>query len=174
VVYTLIDGLTTDQKTLRKIDFPIYAREDLFERSKGVGHLKALLPADQFAEILNAQPYKRNPAAPETDWLWVLSELDNIDKHRTIIVVDPRLMTKRRTADGRVSVVKQPFVRSAQGFSVPLPVPASPSEVDVEERAIVVVLAETGLHCDNFTAIKVWRELVDSVKPVIGRFERFF
>jgi len=33
--------------------------------------------------------------------------LDNIDKHRTILVVDPRLMIKKRQADGTVSVVKR-------------------------------------------------------------------
>jgi hypothetical protein len=118
-------------------------------------------------------PPKRNPTAPETEWLWVLSELDNIDKHRTILVVDPRLMTKRRTPDGKVSVVKQPLAPDTQAFAVPLPAPTSLGEVDMAERAVVVVLAETGLRCDNITAIKVWRELVGSVKAVIDKLSDF-
>jgi len=35
----------------------------------------------------------------------------------------------------------------------------------------VVVLAETGLRCDNTTVIKVWKEMVASVKGVISSFE---
>jgi hypothetical protein len=172
VVYTLVDGLTADPKVLRKIDFPIYASAELFERSRGIRHLERLLPAEQFAAILDAQPYKRTPAAPETDWLWVLSELDNIDKHRTILVVDPRLMTKFLNEDGTMRVVKEKFVRGAHGMPVPPPAPPAPSDTKVEERAIVVVLAETGLRCDNTTAIRVWRDMVAEVKAVIGRFEQ--
>jgi len=123
---------------------------------------------------LDAQPYKRNPVAANTDWLWVLSELDNIDKHRTVLVVDPRLMTKYRTSDGKTTVIKQPFIAGTESFAVALTVPHSPPDVEVQETSLVVVLAETGLRCDNITVIKVWRELVNSVKTVIGTFERFF
>ena len=168
IVYALIHPLTTDQKVLRKVDFPIYINENLFEASKGVGHLQRLLTPAQFTEIEQAQPYKRNPAAPEDDWLWVLSELDNIDKHRTILVVDPSLMTKRLLADGTFSVVKHRLEAGAQIFDVP---PPTPSEVKVEERTFVVVLAETGLRCDNTTVVKVWREMIASVKGVISNFE---
>jgi hypothetical protein len=100
VVYKLVEGLTTDPRAVRKIDFPLYSCEDLFNRSRGVKHLRELLPSDQFEEILSSQPYRRYPHAPESDWLWVLHELDNIDKHPTILVVDPRLMIKTRQADG--------------------------------------------------------------------------
>ena len=44
----------------------------------------------------------------------------------------------------------------------------------MEERAIVVVLSETGLRCDNITARQVWRDVVSELKAIIGRFERFF
>jgi hypothetical protein len=131
------------------------------------------LPADQFAAVENAQPYKRNSVLVHTDWLWVLSELDNIDKHRTILVVDPRLMIKT-TIGGRTTVVKQPFVSGSSGSKGELPSSASASEVDMQETAIVLVLADTGLACDNIQAIRVWRNMIDAVKGIIGTFERFF
>jgi len=168
IVYALIQPLTTDPKVLRKVDFPIYVKEKLFRESKGVGHLRGLLTPAQFTELEETQPYRRNPSKPEDDWLWVLSELDNIDKHRTVLVVDPRLMTKRLLADGTLSVVKHRLKAGAQVFEVPLP---TPSEVNLEERVFVVVLAETGLRCDNTTVINVWREMIASVKGVISNFE---
>ena len=37
--------------------------------------------------------------------------------------------------------------------------------------AVVVVLTQTGLACDEITVIKVWRDLVSAVKSVIADFE---
>src|SRR5262249_11008625 len=86
IVYALIEPLTKDPQVLRKVDFPVYVEENRFKRSPGVGHLQRLLPAEKFAAILAAQPYRRNPTAARSEPLWILSELDNIDKHRTILV----------------------------------------------------------------------------------------
>jgi hypothetical protein len=99
-----------------------------------------------------------------------LSELDNIDKHRTILVVDPRLMTKRKMVNGTTQVVKQPLVPGAQAFSLPLPAPA-PSEVEMEETSLTVVLSETGLKWDDRIIFGVWRELIENVKAVIRDFD---
>ncbi len=132
IVYALAQPQTTESKVLRKIHSPIYIDENLFNSSKGVSHLRRLLSPDQFAAILDAQPFKRNPVASHTEWLWVLSELDNIDKHRTILVVDPRLMTKFRTTDGKTTVIKQPLIAGTESFAVALTVPHSPPEVEVQ------------------------------------------
>lgn len=166
IVYALIQPLTTDPKALRKIDFPIYVDEDRFRASQSVGYLRRLLSPAQFTEIEQSQPYKRQTAKPDDDWLWVLGELDNIDKHRSILVVDPRLLTKRLLVDGTLSVAKHRLQAGA-----PVEVPPIPSDVVLEERAFVAVLAETGLRCDNTTVIKVWREMIASVKNVISAFE---
>ncbi|HJV94963.1 MAG TPA: hypothetical protein VJ608_02955, partial [Albitalea sp.] len=171
IVYALIQPLTTDQRVLRQVDFPIYISEDQLRASRGAGHLQRLLSVAQFGEIEAAQPYKRNSTKPVDDWLWVLHELDNIDKHRTILMVDPRLMTKRLLPDGSVSVVKHHLKAGGHVFGVPF---STQSEVMLEERSFVFVLAETGLRCDNITVIKAWREMVDTVKATIARFESFF
>ena len=63
---------------------------------------------------------------------------------------------------------------STESFSVALTVRHSPSEVEVRETTFAVVLAETGLECDNMTAIQAWREMVAAVKNVITTFEQFF
>jgi hypothetical protein len=172
ITYAMVKPLTTDHDVLRKVDFPIFIKGELFEKhSRSVTYLRNLLRPDQFAAILGTQPYKRNSTAPETDPLWILSELDNIDKNRTILVVDPRLMTKRRLVDGTTQVIKQPLVPGAQGLGLPKHVPRAPSEVEVEERTLTVVLSETGLSWDNRIVFGVWRELVANVKAVITDFE---
>ena len=164
IVYVMVQPLTTDPKILRKVDFPIYVDDALFKGTKSFKHLGTLLRLDQFAAIVRTQLYERNVTAPQTDPLWILSELDNINKHRTILVVDPRLMTVRKGADGQVRVVKQPLVPGAIGFRPQLP---APDEVDVQDPAFTVVLSETGLAYDNRIVFGVWRELIDNVKAVI-------
>ena len=171
ITYTLVQPLTADPNVLRKVDFPIFVREDRFDESRSVKALRQLLRTDQFAAILSTQPYKRKSASQRAIRCGYLSELDNIDKHRTILVVDPRLMTKRKMVDGTTKVIKQPLVSGAQGFSVPLPVPRSTDEVEAEETSLTVVLAETGLSWDNRIIFGVWREPIDNVKAVISDFE---
>jgi hypothetical protein len=169
ITYAMVKPLTTSRDVLRKVAFPIFVKEEPFEKqSQSVRYLRDLLRPDQFAVILRTQPYKRNPTAPETDPLWILSELDNIDKHRSILVVDPRLMTIRKTTDGEVRVHKQKLVPGATGFAFPLP---APDEVDVQDPAFTVVLSETGLSWDNRIIFNVWRGLVASVKETIASFE---
>ena len=171
ITYEMVRQVTTDVSVLRKVDFPIFVDQALFDnQSRSVKLLRQYLRPEQFAAIEGTQPYKRKPSAPETDPLWILSELDNIDKHRTILVVDPRLMTKRKMVDGTMQVIKQPLVPGAQAFSLPLPHP-TPSEVEMEETSLTVVLSETGLAWDNQIIFGVWRRLIDDVKAVISDFE---
>lgn len=172
ITYAMVRPLTSDVSTLRKVDFPIFAEQDRFDKeSRSVRILRGLLGPEQFAAIEATQPYQRKPLAPETDSLWILSELDNIDKHRTILVVDPRLMTKWKMVDGTTKVIKQPLVADAKGFSFPLAVPKFPEEVEMQETSLTVVLSETGLAWDNRIIFGVWRELVENVKAVISDFE---
>lgn len=171
IAYQMVKAVTTDPDVLRKVDFPIFVREDRFNESRTVKILERYLRLDQSAEILGTQPYKRNPTSPESEPLWILSELDNIDKHRTILVFDPRLMTKRKMSDGSIQVFKQPLVAGIQELRHSLPIPSSPDDVEVEETSLTVVLAETGLAWDNRIIFGVWRELIENVKDVIGDFE---
>jgi hypothetical protein len=56
--------------------------------------IEHLSPADQ-AAIKALQPYERRKADPSSDLLWLLSELDNIDKHRVLLVARPRFTQMR-------------------------------------------------------------------------------
>jgi hypothetical protein len=172
ITYAMVQVLTSDVRILRRVDFPIFTEQKRFDtESRGVKCLRDLLAPEQFAAIQATQPYQRRPDAPEEDPLWILSALDNIDKHRTILVVDPRLLTKRKFVDGTTEVIKQPPVVDANGVSFPLPTSRSADEVEAQETSFTIVLAETGLRCDNRIVFGVWRELVENVKGVISEFE---
>jgi hypothetical protein len=171
ITYAMVKPITQDPDVLRKVDFPIFVKVERFDESRSVKLLKKHLRPEHFTAILETQPFKRTPFTPQTEPLWILSELDNIDKHRTVLVVDPRLMTKRKMVDGTTQVIKQPPVQGAQGYSFPLSVPQSLDKVEMQETSLTVVLSETGLAWDNRIVFGVWRELVASVKAVIDDFE---
>ena len=65
----------------KKTQFPIFKNGAKASYSK----IESISPAAQTA-IKELQPFRRRPDDPEGDPLWVLSELDNIDKHRLLLV----------------------------------------------------------------------------------------
>lgn len=74
----------------RRIMFPIVAASndpklsvDEFYRQVIKGQLR-YVPPDPAAVIETLQPYKRSPDDPARDLLWVVNELDVIDKHRKL------------------------------------------------------------------------------------------
>jgi hypothetical protein len=82
----------------RRIQFPIVATSndptktvDEFYKQVVKGQLR-YVPAPVAARIHDLQPYKRSPADPTNDLLWIINDLDVIDKHRklaTVAVANP-------------------------------------------------------------------------------------
>ena len=71
-----------------KTQFPIFAQDTPDNRKRIKRWIGACSPAAQTA-IEALQPYQRRPSDPTGDLLWMLSELDNIDKHRLLLVARP-------------------------------------------------------------------------------------
>jgi hypothetical protein len=65
--------------------FPIFAEDIPKYRQRMKGWIKHTSLAAQ-TEIEALQPYQRRPMDPFSDPLWILSGLDNIDKHRLLLV----------------------------------------------------------------------------------------
>lgn len=76
-------GGTMTAKEVAGIQFPIVLSNDDFTKQLGRGRLKYVEPSAQ-AIIESYQPYRMMPKAPERSNLYVLSELDNADKHRLL------------------------------------------------------------------------------------------
>lgn len=79
------DSAIDPPKNARKLMFPVSNTPDAFESAIGRGQITGL-NADDENIIREFQPFVTHPGAPESSPLYLLSELNNIDKHRHIHV----------------------------------------------------------------------------------------
>jgi hypothetical protein len=76
-------GVSMTQKKVARIQFPVVASPSEFAEQLRRGRLEYVEPAVQ-AFIEDSQPYRMTPKAPKANNLFVLSALDNADKHRVL------------------------------------------------------------------------------------------
>ena len=144
--------------------------------SKGI--LEPLIGTDELALIEFTQPYKRLPNNPTGDRLWILAKLNNIDKHRVVLVLNPTL-----TYGGNVHIgghvepfsrSKQPIKPGANVLDLGGPFPDEPFAVDMQRLTPYIVLSETDGLCDNLSIFPIVRGMISRVNCIIDDFERFF
>jgi hypothetical protein len=166
-----------------RTQFPIFVDETPDNRKTIQRRIKGLSPAAQ-AEIERLQPYQRRPADSSGDLLWMLSELDNIDKHRLLIVINPKFATLQLsvTIDGETKsypVSKDPgwspLKLDAVPFRITIPNDPSKPKTDVTvkaEQMTGVVFAKTGMKgCDGLEAIPLIREMIADVRDIVAGFQ---
>ncbi|HZT78255.1 MAG TPA: hypothetical protein VFA27_16485 [Vicinamibacterales bacterium] len=163
-------------KLKRLIHFPIYKDSHEFSSNWKVRDLKTLLDPEEFTAIEDAQPYKRYQSDALSDPLFVLQELNNIDKHRSILIVDKRLQFSGKVGN-------EPFGRSASVrktgaylFRIPVTNPVGPEcEVEMNDPSSHIFFAKTGLCCDDEPIITTVRALIHDVRNIVNdKFSRFF
>lgn len=162
------------------VNFPIHktAKEfaDNWRISQGV--LEALIGSSELAQVELSQPYKRNPTNPIRDPLYILGQLDNIDKHRIVLMFDQRLKMAGSIESGGVtkpfSVREQPVKPGTQVLDVGWPLPDPPFGVQVDDMTTYVVLTETDGVADNRRVLGLFREMRRDVTAVLDEFNRFF
>lgn len=162
-----------------RTQFPIFVEDTKSARRRFEGWTNALAKGAQ-AEIDALQPFRRRPDAPTSDPLWMLSELDNIDKHRVLLIASPKL------ADARLEVTMggetRTFTLSSRPEWTPLKLDAmrfritatGPQNAEVNVKAdtsVGVVFAGTGLNCDGKEIFPTVREMIADVKAIVERFE---
>jgi hypothetical protein len=113
------------------------------------------------AQIKALQPYQRRPSDPTTDLLWLLSELDNVDKHRLLVVVNPKLaeLELEVLIDGKAKtfpVSNRPGWGRLEQSAIPVRVtvpndPTKPeTKVQVNAHTLTgVVFSQAGMECDG-------------------------
>lgn len=163
--------------------FPVFRNDSAKNRTTIGRRLNGLTPAAR-AEIEALQPYKRTPLAPESDPLWMLSELDNVDKHRILVVVYPRFAEMEITVTVDDESVTYPVSnhlgwRPLELGALPmrLTIPNDPTkpqtQVQVQARPLTgIVFAQTGLTCDGCEVAPLLRRLVADVRDVVAIFDR--
>ena len=118
-----------------KILFPLFKDANDFLADRRIGPnrdrvLPTLVGQDEFTAIESAQPYKRNPASPTSDPLYVLAQLNNIDKHRIVLIFNQTLSLSGHVDQGGTITPfargKQPVKPGTQVLDIGGPLPQPP------------------------------------------------
>lgn len=149
----------------RLIQFPIFDSPDDFIRNHKVKRLKALLDPDEFAAVERSQPYKREPTNPAKDWLHVLSTLNNIDKHRTILMIDKRIRWQGGAEGFQYESISSVAETGTDIFSIPVGDPNA--KVNVDNPTQFIQFTETGTVADGEAVITYTRNLIRNTRDLI-------
>lgn len=161
-----------------KLQFPIFKSPRDFGAdwrvSKGV--YERLLGKAELTEVEQSQPYVANPARPEDHPLYILGKLDNLDKHRLVLVVEQAVRIKGAivTAGGRTpfNSGKQPL--QGGSYTMQLERPNEPHGIELEQPEPYIVFTDTDGICDSRSAFPLFRDMAAAVKDVLARFDHFF
>jgi len=169
-------------KKRSSLAFPIFTDKSEYKKNEDRKIKKFIKDISVFEAIDEIQPYHLDD--PRTDPLWLLSELDNIDKHRTLVVIAPRIdkkgvpmFTLGPAKDGKPPVATGPYT---MGFQVELQPNNPVFTKDSATHSITfwidttIVLTNTGLLCDNWPIQKLIQILSTRVQEILNKFEKRF
>jgi hypothetical protein len=160
-----------------KTSFPIYLRQKVFQ-DVIADKVAPFVHATAIAEIEKLQPYKT--LDPENCTLWKLSQLDNIDKHRLLLVVaqEFRLHSYTITVGGeRLSGVTpdskwKPCVEGAEMLTLET---IGGGEMNMQaEIATAVKFSNTAPFCDGHIVEDVLKECGLEIQRIIDHFGNMF
>jgi hypothetical protein len=167
-----------------KTAFPVYLTSgefNSFVRRK----VAPFISTASLAEIEDFQPYKRTNM-PETDILWLLSQLDIIDKHRLLVVVLRKFKPvsfEIKLPDGKAfshPIDDSEWKPSEDGIEI-LRFDFSGTDAGVGlvtvnvTTATTVQFADTGLACDGWILEEVLDQAGACVKHIVSAFgSQFF
>jgi hypothetical protein len=166
-----------------KTSFPICLTPKEFKNATK-GKIARFVNTRAFEEIERLQPYKTGKK--ENDLLWILSQLDIIDKHRLLIVAEaqtrptafkisapdgtPLLAHDISNSSWKPSKVGAEVIRFGLSGSV-----QSPTVMKVEvSTAKTVQIQQTGLVCDGTILLEVLRDCLNHAGLILNYFAQLF
>src|SRR5205814_2770296 len=122
---------------------------------------------------------------PTADPIWILRELDNIDKHRTFVVIQNQVTAtvEIETEDGNVhtqtfhiATATKPMKQDAEVFSFSYSSPRPIATVDMKDQPRRNILfGETSVPgCVGLEVFALSREMIRIVDEIIPAFDSFF
>lgn len=159
---------------IRNLSFPICNTADSFTADWRISRqfLGQLLGPDAMAEIQNSQPFMTDRGD-----LWVLKCLDDIDKHRTVLVVEHRVLVEL-TAYSVDSAIQHNFTVTTIGGSArdqkhPIGWSHSvpPAGVSMWKAHREFIFMEP--FCYRRNVVNLLREMIGETRDTIAKFERF-
>lgn len=166
-----------------KTSFPVYLTPKEFKNAVR-NKVAPFISASALAEIEKLQPYATGNAR-ESDILWVLSQLDIIDKHRLLIVAVSKFrptafcVTVPTGEQFAHEIASDSWKASEDGaeiirFYLSQPI-KQPGKVNVEVKtATTLQIENTGLVCDGMQVEAVLSDCIQHVVNIIDGFGRLF
>jgi hypothetical protein len=186
LVYQLAVLNGTSKSAAEKTMFPICLRKTGpggFEDRVRIS-LKPFISGTALAEVEKCQPYEAYPVPNEAD-IWILHQLDIIDKHRLLLVArDQFLVTQfwfviEGLGDGHVVIPNPEWKSMEDGAEIirfritgGLPIEAK-MNVRIEATR-TVQLINTRLACDGLPVGDVLNQLMGIVRAIVRDFGRDF
>lgn len=180
LVYQLAIKNATSSKAAAKTFFPIYLTKATFdERVKK--EVKPFISDVALAEIEKCQPYTAYDVADEAD-IWILSQLDIIDKHRLLVVAGQKFAATEFTLtfpDGqRVhQVIPEPHWKPVKDGAeiIRFKIAKPPGKVRVQIKTMTTVqIVDTGLTCDGVLVQDALRQCIAIVSAIVRDFGKNF
>ena len=164
-----------EKQFYRGVSFPIFQARDQFLGDYKVKRLQSLLDPDEFTAIQDSQPCERHKTDPAADPLAILATLNNIDKHRTILIIDKRIHMSGKVGDWEYDSVSSVTKTGTQVFSMPIAADDVGAEMNVNDPTTYILFAGTGTALDGESVIIGTRDLIRNVRSLItDEFGRFF
>jgi hypothetical protein len=166
-------GKDAEQKT----SFPVClnARDFLNATDK---YVKPFVSSDALAAIEEMQPYRtleEGATTGERSFLWFLSQLDNIDKHRVILVAGHQIAVAETTVQSVAGpiILQENWVPMEKGqilarFRNPIGMKAN------LHFTLKLVFKETGLLCDGEIVQETLLGCLRVVEFIVDEFEKKF
>lgn len=182
LVYQLALLNNAPAKAAAKSSFPIHLTHGKFQNATAEKVAPFINPT-ALADIEKLQPYSTGKR--EEDILWILSQLDIIDKHRLLIVTKSKVRPvqfKITLPDGRVASDSLPdgewkpsetgteFIRfDLSGIST------TPGDMKVEiGAAMTVQIEKSGLSCDGRIIQLVLQDCINYAVAIVNAFGKKF
>jgi len=172
-------ALTAAKKTF----FPIYLKKTQFDQ-RVEKLVKPFVGASELAEIEKCQPYSAYDVPEEAD-IWILSQLDIIDKHRLLVVAGQQFAATAftltlPTGEQIEEVISEPKWRPLEDGAEILRFDLSqaintPNKVRVRiQMATTVQFVETGLACDGAIVQEALAQCIGIVAAIVRDFGKQF
>jgi len=158
--------------------FPVYLNPKQFNNFVR-DHVRPFISSTALAQIENLQPYATGNHG-DKDILWVLSQLDVIDKHRLLIVVEQSTTMESHsiTSNFPVRISEndfgkwKPMVGGTKLMTIDVSAGAKgPGKMKMEiSSANRICLADTGMDCDDFPVQMVLSNSILFVQSIVATF----
>lgn len=169
-----------------KAAFPICIDEASYKQSSR--RIKGLVSPNVLAEIEALQPYKAAAMVgkdPRKSNLWIISQLDIIDKHRTLVIAAKYFRASSisyTVNDGEPTIIEavdtwKPLVDGAKIATIDFSGAGIQHEDKVRVKAqteVQIFFNETGCGCDGLTVEDALRPCMRFIWEVVELFGRQF